>query len=608
MLSASREFRRAVARSSRVLVKADVTLADGAGLSLGGDDIMMGGMGIDDATSGGGTFQVGAAVAGRLTLTLNNSDGRFDDVDFTDATVVPWVGVELDSGTEWLRRGTYGIEQPDTYGGTIGLTAVDNMRVLDEVPYSKVATGYPATLLVIVTDICTACDLTLAGDFDNSGHVVASRPDADGATCRDVLSWAAQASGNWARCDQLGQVRLAWYDTSVWEGEEDPVGTPEGDDYASVAAISSMSVFTDDVVVTGVRVREAGAASDDEGELWGTEGYVVELSDNALVGESEAAAVAALVGPRVVGMRFRPLTVQALGDPTVEAGDAVLVTDRRGLEHRSYLTRVSWRAGAHEAYACEAESPGRNRAGGYSAQTRAIVAARNAVREERTAREVAVAALAQRLADSSGLYVTGEEQEDGSTVWCAHDKPELADSQIVWRLTAEGIGISTDGGNTWPYGLDVSGNAILNMIYAIGLDAQYITTGRVGSEDGDGGYVDFDTNSFHLGKATPYGAGTLGDAIDDARLYANNYLHWDGDSGELSLGTPGDGGDFRNVLTPTSQRFVTPNNEAVAGFGLFDEVWKMFIGVATVRARLEFGNFAWITRSNGNMTLKWMEA
>jgi hypothetical protein len=34
----------------------------------------------------------------------------------------------------------------------------------------------------------------------------------------------------------------------------------------------------------------------------------------------------------------------------------------------------------------------------------------------------------------------------------------------------------------------------------------------------------------------------------------------------------------------------------------------MWLGVASVRERLEFQDFAWIARANGNMTLKWMGA
>ena len=39
-----------------------------------------------------------------------------------------------------------------------------------------------------------------------------------------------------------------------------------------------------------------------------------------------------------------------------------------------------------------------------------------------------------------------------------------------------------------------------------------------------------------------------------------------------------------------------------------DNIGKMFINKAKILDSLAFGDFAWITRSNGNMTLKWIGA
>ena len=266
-------------------------------------------------------------------------------------------------------------------------------------------------------------------------------------------------------------------------------------------------------------------------------------------------------------------------------------------------TRASWHAGSRQSLACEAESPGRNRAAGYAAETSAVVRQRNALRTEVTAREAAMAELAARLSQSSGLFLTGEEQQDGSTIWYAHNHQQLSDSDIVWRFAANGIGVSSDGGATYPYGLDVSGLAILERIYAIGIDAQYITTGRVGGQDG-GGYVDFGTGDFVIGRETAFEDTTIGDAIDDARRVATDYLSYR--DGELTLGTAAS--EIRNVMTYQAQEFRTTGGDVMAGFGLFGQIWKMFIETAQVRSRLEFGDFAWIARENGNMTLKWTGA
>ena len=90
------------------------------------------------------------------------------------------------------------------------------------------------------------------------------------------------------------------------------------------------------------------------------------------------------------------------------------------------------------------------------------------------------------MESSSGLYCTKDEQPDGSTIYYMHDKAKLSESMIIWKMTAEAIGISTDGGKTYPTGIDATGMAILNKIYVIGLNATYIKTGKLLVEDGDG--------------------------------------------------------------------------------------------------------------------------
>jgi hypothetical protein len=111
--------------------------------------------------------------------------------------------------------------------------------------------------------------------------------------------------------------------------------------------------------------------------------------------------------------------------------------------------------------------------------TKAIIALRNAAAAERRARELATETMALLLSSASGLYKTAQQQPDGSVIYYLHDKPTLAQSATVWKATAEAFGVSTDGGQTYAYGVSNNGVAILNQIYAVGLDADYINTGSL---------------------------------------------------------------------------------------------------------------------------------
>lgn len=561
MLSTSFEFRAKIAQNSKTLIKATLKLADGTTKYLVGDDVMMGSATFSDAVSSDGSFDIGAAIINQFSVALNNYDRRFDEYDFTDAAITPYVGVSLDNGgVEWLKKGTYGVDQPESYGNTINLTSLDNMRKFER-PYSDVVTSYPATLSTIVRDVCSKCGVTLKSSaFANSGYVVKERPSDEAMTCLEAISYAAQASGNYARCNADGQLVLDWYNTAAFESEDWLDGksfdaaTPyasgsaadggsfvdygsgdisDGGDfdtnaYANLFAIASETIVTDDVVITGVSVTAQDKEDDDgtigeEGEtaLYGSSGYVLSIEDNPFVLFGEAAMIAEQVGARVVGMRFRPFDVSAIGNPAIEAGDPVILVDRLQNGYLSYLTSLTYKVGSYEAFSCGAETPGRNQAASFSALTKAVVKARNAVRYEKTAREKAIEDLATKLAESSGLYMTKQQQSDGSTIYYMHDKPTLPESKIVWKLTANAFGISTDGGRTYPYGLDVNGDAILNRIYAIGLNADYIDTGALVVRNQSGATVfsaDIDTKQVYVaGDCVTIGSEKLTDAVNGIR-------------------------------------------------------------------------------------------
>ena len=319
MLSTSFEFRNRIAQNTKTLFKATLTLADGTVHNLTGGDIAMGSESFSDSVSSNGSFDIGAAIINQFTFELKNYEGQWDDADFTGATIVPYVGMQLEGGSvEWLLKGHYGVEQPEKYGSAITLTCLDNMRKFDR-PYSDVTTAYPATAQTIVRNICTVCGVTLLSTtFANNGYVIAERPDDSGTlTCGAMLSYVAQVTGNYARCDRNGRLALSWYNTSAFEAEEwlDGDRFDEANPYASgdtadggnftdysagaskdgggfgfgsfaiLSAITGLTVATDDVVITGVRVTaqdgedSEGATLDGETVLYGSEGYVLAISE-----------------------------------------------------------------------------------------------------------------------------------------------------------------------------------------------------------------------------------------------------------------------------------------------------------------------------------------
>jgi hypothetical protein len=244
-------------------------------------------------------------------------------------------------------------------------------------------------------------------------------------------------------------------------------------------------------------------------------------------------------------MSFRPFETECLTDIVLEAGDAVLITDRKGKRYKSFLTNVVLQPGSFEQISCNAESAARNSSKTYSLVTQAAVDARKSVWRERTAREQALQEFKDRLDNSTGVYTTVQTQQDGSKIFYLHDKPTLAESQAVWKMTAEAWGVSTDGGQTWNGGMTVDGDTIVRILNAVGVNADWINAGAITVTDAGGNIifsVDMDTKSVYLDGSVQIGGGkslnqTFANYLQESKNYSDGKLS---DYAETVTGSLGD--------------------------------------------------------------------
>lgn len=533
---------------------ADITLTDGTIINLTNADFWSNGMKFEDSVSDDNTFNIGSANINTLNLSINNFDGKYTDYDFTDATVICYVGIELEPEDTSALLDTTGDKILDTTGNEIivhknaliekirictmtvidtpyqnttiiELECEDNMRKFDR-DYSASKLKYPATRKQIIQDACKVCGVTLDTlNFYQDSYQIPARPDDEALTFRQVIAWTCQIGCQYARCDKYGRLTIKWYDTEITD--------------ANRVAINSTNGFTpnlDDVVITGVQVTEylESTSTDEEASsyLYGEEGYVLKISENKLIPQGTGEVVASIIGEKCVGMSFRPFETECLTDIVLEAGDAVLITDRKGNKYKSYLTNVVLQPGSFEQISCNAESAARNSSKTYSIVTQAAVDARKSVWRERTTREQALQEFKDRLDNSTGVYTTVQTQQDGSQIFYLHDKPTLAESKAVWKMTAEAWGVSTDGGQTWNGGMTVDGDTIVRILNAVGVNADWINAGAITVTDTDGSIifsVDMDTKSVYLDGSVQIGGGkslnqTFANYLQESKDYSDGKL------------------------------------------------------------------------------------
>lgn len=510
MRNLSAEFKEQQNSGNRNYLKyADFTFTDGSTLSITDKDLWSNGFKFEDAVSQNGSFDIGAAIVNKLTLQINNFSGKYTDYIWDGARVVCHIGLELSTGIEKIRICTMTVtDAPYQNTAIISLTCEDSMRLFDR-DYSESKLTYPATRLQIIQDACEVCGVTLQSTrFDNDDFVIQNRPDDSSITFRQVIAWVAQMGCQWAKSDEYGRLCLGWYEREVPDKFYNLVETPwkdtDGNDIldtkgAQIITIMQKGItaidtneFTPwlyDIEITGIKVTEyVENSSQNEAKTYqsGKSGYVIEISDNKLIQEGSGEKVCQIIAERCVGLKFRPFTTGALTNIAWEAGDTIAISDRNGKQYKSFLTSVTLNPGAFEQLECSAKSVSRNKQKQYTLGQQVQAENKKNLKDERTAREKALEELSQRLAESSGTYTTVETQPDGSNIYYLHNKPQLSDSDIIWKMTAEAWAVSTDGGQHWNGGMTVDGDVIARILTATGVNADWINTGTIKAIDKDG--------------------------------------------------------------------------------------------------------------------------
>lgn len=501
----------------QVLRFVDLTLKDGTVLHLTNHELWNKGFQFEDAVSGESEIEIGSVIVNQCVISINNIYDDFTEYNFDGAEAVCYLGMQIsETQLEKIRICTMTVvEAPYQNSSVITLTCYDNASKFDR-DYSDSTLKYPATRSQIIRDACTVCGVTLGTpSFYGEDFVVSERPADEALTFRQVLSWTAQLGCQWIRCNAYGQLCVGWYDL-----------TPKT--FGKISSTNGLTINIDQVVITGVRVAEYSEdqADDEVNEyLYGKEGYVLSITGNRLITKGTGKEAVSRIGQKCVGMSFWPFSGSELMDIGLEAGDAVKITDRKGKTYQSYVTVTTLKPGEYQSVACNAKSAARNSAKRYSELTQAYVSQRRQAAKEKTQWENELEGLSKRLNESPGLYTTEEEDSDGGKIFYWHNKSNLKDSDIIWKMTAEACGVSTDGGKTWNTGLSVDGRLITKIMSTIGLNFSWGVGGELVIKDRSGKetvYMNAETGEVRI-CATSF---TLqGETVDDiAKDLANKAL------------------------------------------------------------------------------------
>lgn len=575
MINISNAFREKLEAGEPVRMAVDITFPDGTKKTIN-KDIMNGDNGFSDCAESS-SFPVGATVCKTLALSINNDQEQWKNYNFYGAKIHAYLKLQtsyaapesvstlldesynpiLDSTgdpiiatqaatkdiIETIDKGVYTVTTPEQYSDIINVTALDDMYKANKAYTSGLK--LPQSLINLIRDACGTIGIGMNLVMDHGDIIIRKIPD--GMTFRQLFGYAAMVESANARIDYSGNLQFV-----KWDFERTNI--PELKNYGNPPTLSS-----DDIVITGIKVTNGQSNDDTDTEhsgMYGEEGYVIEL-ENELIDTDQLQTVANIIGEQIVGARFRNLEGDLVYNPLVEFGDMVHTYDRSGNKYLTPLTDVYGNVGGLTTVKTQADDPIRGSSDFYGNSTKAIVAARQMVQKEASAREKAIQRLAETLNSSSGLYMTQEPQQDGSTVYYMHNKATMAESNIIWKLTAEAFAVSIDGGKTYPYGFAVTGELITRLLYAEGINADYINAGTLIVRDKNENVIfeaDMDTGSVTLdGSYVTIGGKPLDEKIEDvenmAALARNMTMQLDNDYQGIPVDSDGNYTEFPECTT-----------------------------------------------------------
>lgn len=378
----------------------NIVLATGTTLSdIYDDEILYEGFKYDDAIGSDEKFDIiGSIIARSLTVILYNENGKYSDYEFEGMTCR--VSVSQSSTLNWFELGEFNVIDAVYSENSITLSMLGLLSKLD-VPYVDSTGQYPVTLSTMLSRVQSITGESIGTaylDADRlfvlNNYLVYNAPDPDSITCRDIVGWIAGIIGcyvtsniyynngsysynqihfRYPGCAMLSNSTFSQPDFLVVDENNIPhvdprLVTSDGTEVSEItgaeitmSAPILKSFFTESISVSDVRITGIKVVVDDLEEsdvyeyLCGTDDYCITIKDNQLITNETAQDVADFIGGNYINMTFRKCNVTHVGNILLEAGDFIYITDSKGNEHRTLITRTTIDIGKPQTIICGCE-------------------------------------------------------------------------------------------------------------------------------------------------------------------------------------------------------------------------------------------------------------
>lgn len=280
------------------------SLVGSSTLALTDDDIMEGGLQIDEALTADSSITVGGIVTSQLKLTLNNFEGRFSSFTFDESVTITG---SLTIDTESVTLPTYHIIDYNVGPNVIEVIALDYTDLLNaQLPATLTGSTYKAA----VTNIATAGGMTatFSTTANTRLNVAASdlaQIDPAKETYKSALLYILQKCNVYARIQSGTELYLYYIE---------PTATPVPIDEGMIVKLDIDGPHAPTLAAVRAYTSDALIAS-------GTPGYNITLEGNPLITTADPATLLS----QLSGISFYNFSLESIGDPSVQIGDYITI-------------------------------------------------------------------------------------------------------------------------------------------------------------------------------------------------------------------------------------------------------------------------------------------
>lgn len=461
-------------KNYRQIVKISVSGKNG-NFVITESEILQGSLQIDRYCVSGSKIEVGSAIAAELSFDLKNDNGKYDDTVFEGAELYVQIGIKDwtvtgTTPTYWIPCGHFIIDTPPRHKTIIKVSALDRMMLFDRL-VDRLRLSFPMTVEDLLSRICSICGVTMVSNLTklvNRTYTIKECPEDASITYRTLLQWCTALMGACAFMNSDGNLEIKWYE---------PTGitiTPS-ERYDS-------DMYENDISISGVYFKD-----NEEGKEYiaGSDSYCLDLSGNELIQGYQQLVVDTLY-VALKDFAYRPYEASVKPMPYLYPMDKISYVDSKGVTHSTIVTNVNFVMNQNTKIAGKgetAQNESYDKNNGLTKQQAAILEViRKKVESGITSREQAALEMNRLLANSMGLYRTEVKQDDGSTKYYFHDGQTPETSNIIYTFQANGFAWTkhwNNGNPIWEYGMTKDGNALMNVLAAYKITADYIEVGSI---------------------------------------------------------------------------------------------------------------------------------